>query len=33
MSEQLEQLDGNGVITVDVTANHIYGATPDNWFD
>ena len=30
MSEQLEE---NTVITVDVTANHICGATPDNWFD
>ena len=25
--------DGNTVITVEVTANHIYGATPDNTFD
>ena len=27
------QPDGNTVITVGVTANHIYGATPDNTFD
>ena len=33
MSEQLEQLEENTVITVEVTANHIYGATPDNSFD
>ena len=27
------QPDGNGVITVDVTANYIYGANPDNTTD
>ena len=27
------QPDGNTVITVDVTANHIYGANPDNTTD
>ena len=32
MNEQLE-LDGNAVITVEVTANHIYGANPDNTTD
>ena len=28
-----EQPDGNTVITVEVTANHIYGANPDNTTD
>ena len=28
-----EQPDGNTVITVDVTANHIYSANPDNTTD
>ena len=28
-----EQLDGNAVITVEVTANHINGANPDNTTD
>ena len=27
------QPDENAVITVEVTANHIYGASPDNTFD
>ena len=27
------QPDGNTVITVDVTANHIYGCNPDNTTD
>ena len=27
------QPDGNTVITVEVTANHIYGCSPDNAFD
>ena len=27
------QQDGNTVITVEVTANHIYGANPDNTTD
>ena len=27
------QPDGNGVITVEVTASHIEGATPDNTFE
>ena len=31
--EMNEQPDGNTVITVDVTANHIYGANPDNTTD
>ena len=28
-----EQLDGNAVITVEVTANDIYGCSPDNTFE
>ena len=28
-----EQLGGNTVITVEVTANHIYGANPDHTTD
>ena len=28
-----EQPDGNTVITVDVTPNHIYGCNPDNTTD
>ena len=28
-----DQPDGNTVITVEVTANHIYGANPDNTTD
>ena len=28
-----EQPDGNTVITVEVTANHIYGANPDHTTD
>ena len=31
--EMNEQPDGNTVITVEVTANHIYGANPDNTTD
>ena len=27
------QPDENAVITVEVKANHIYGASPDNTFD
>ena len=27
------QPDGNAVITVEVTANHIYGSSPDDTFD
>ena len=27
------QPDGNTVITVEVRANHIYGANPDDTFD
>ena len=28
-----DQQDGNTVITVDVTPNHIYGCNPDNTTD
>ena len=31
--EMNEQPDGNTVITVEVTANHIYGANPDHTTD
>ena len=28
-----QQLDGNAHLTVEVTANDIYGASPDDTFD
>ena len=28
-----QQLDGNAHLAVEVTANHIYGASPDNTFE
>ena len=28
-----QQLDGNAYLTVEVTANDIYGASPDDTFD